>query len=199
MSKQHAPATQRNREPIRKVLETELPGDGGLLLEIGAGTGEHAVYLSKAFPQWQWQPTDPDPDALASIAAWRDEEGGDNLLEPIQLDASGAEWPVDRADAMLCVNMTHISPRAASEGLFAAAGRMLAPGAPLLIYGPFLEADVETTQSNLDFDASLKARNPAWGLRELAWIDELADANGLARTARHAMPANNLTLVYRKT
>lgn len=199
MSKKFAPATQRNREPIRKVLEAELPEGGGLLLEIAAGTGEHAVYLSPAFPQWQWQPSDPDPDALASIAAWREEEGEDNLLPPIRLDASAAQWPVESADAMLCVNMTHISPRAASEGLFAAAGRMLPVGAPLVIYGPFIEAGVETTQSNLDFDASLKARNQAWGLRELAWIDELAAANGLQRTARHAMPANNLTLVYRKS
>ena len=100
---------------------------------------------------------------------------------------------------MLCVNMTHISPRAATEGLFAAAGRLLGKGAPLVIYGPFLEADVETTQSNLDFDASLKARDPQWGLRDLAWIDAVAEANALRRTARHAMPANNLTLVYRRT
>jgi len=197
MSKKFAPATERNREPIRKVLEAELP-EGGLLLEIAAGTGEHAVYLSRAFPQFQWQPTDPDPDALASIAAWREEEGGDNLLTPLQLDASKSEWPIERADAMLCVNMTHISPRAASEGLFAAAGRLLPAGAPLVIYGPFLEADIETTQSNLDFDASLKSRNPEWGLRDLSWIDGLATANGLIRKARHAMPANNLTLVYRK-
>lgn len=198
MSKGYAPATQRNREPIREVLEMELSGDGGLLLEIAAGTGEHAAYLSNAFPQWQWRPTDPDPDALSSIAAWRAELGGDNLLEPLQLDASAAEWPVDHADAILCVNMTHISPKAASEGLFTAAGRILPTGAPLLIYGPFIEADVETTQSNLDFDASLKSRNPAWGLRDTSWIDGLAAANGLERNARHAMPANNLILVYRK-
>lgn len=197
MSKQHAPATERNREPIRKVLEAEL-SESGLLLEIAAGTGEHAVYLSNAFPHWQWQPTDPDPDALASITAWREEEGGENLLPPLQLDASAAAWPVESADAILCVNMTHISPRAASEGLFAAAARMLKSGAPLVIYGPFLEADVETTQSNLDFDASLKSRNPEWGLRDLAWIDGLAETNGLSRTARHVMPANNLTLVYRR-
>ncbi len=199
MSKKYAPATERNREPIRQVLEAELPEGGGLLLEIAAGTGEHAVYLSNAFSQWQWQPTDPDPEAIASIAAWRDEQGGANLLAPIQLDASAPEWPVERADAMLCVNMTHISPRAATQGLFAAAARLLGKGAPLMIYGPFLEADVETTQSNLDFDASLKARDPRWGLRDLAWIDALAEASGLHRTARHAMPANNLTLVYRKT
>lgn len=197
MIRKYAPATQRNREPIRQVLEAELAGSG-LLVEIAAGTGEHAVYLSRAFPEWQWQPTDPDPEALSSIAAWKAEEGAANLLAPVQLDASAEKWPLNGADALLCVNMTHISPPAATIGLFAAAGRLLPSDAPLLIYGPFLESGVETTQSNIDFDASLKARDPAWGLRDAGWLDELAQANGLRRTARHAMPANNLTLVYRK-
>lgn len=199
MTKRYAPATERNREPIRDVLKEELAGSGGLLLEIAAGTGEHAVFLSRAFPQWQWQPTDPDPDAIASIAAWRDEQGLANLLPPLRLDASDADWPVARADAILCVNMTHISPASATEGLFAAAARLLGANAPLLIYGPFLEAELKTTQSNLDFDASLKSRNPEWGLRDAEWLDRLAGANGLRRTARYQMPANNLTLVYRRT
>ncbi|MWV29465.1 DUF938 domain-containing protein [Aurantiacibacter rhizosphaerae] len=198
MTKKYAPATLRNREPIREVLSDEL-GQDGVLLEIAAGTGEHAVYLSRAFPDWQWQPTDPDADALASIAAWRAEDGPPNLLPPVRLDASASEWPVARADAILCVNMTHISPIAASEGLFAGAGRLLSSGAPLLIYGPFIEADVQTSASNMQFDESLKARDPSWGLRELAWLDGLAAAEGFHRTARHAMPANNLTVVYRKT
>ncbi|MGB3796785.1 MAG: DUF938 domain-containing protein, partial [Alteraurantiacibacter sp.] len=162
-------------------------------------SGEHAVYLSRAFPEWDWQPTDPDPDALASIADWGAEDGSENLLAPHKLDAASSGWPVAKADAVLCVNMTHISPTAASEGLFAGAGRILPEGAPLLIYGPFIEADVEIAASNLQFDASLKARDPAWGLRSVKWLDELAASNGLERTARHAMPANNLTLVYRKT
>ncbi len=197
MSMKHAPATQRNREPIREVLEQELSGSG-TLLEIAAGTGEHAVYLSRTLQGWQWQPTDPDPEAIASIAAWREAEGAPNLKSPIQLDAAAERWPVTKADAILCVNMTHISPPAATRGLFAASGRLLGEGAPLLIYGPFLEAGVQTAASNLGFDASLKARDPAWGLREVSWLDELAAANGLERTARHAMPANNLILVYRK-
>lgn len=197
MSKQYAPATQRNREAIGDVLEKEFP-ESGLVLEVASGSGEHAIYLTKRFPQLQWQPTDPDPGALESIAAWREEEGGENLLAPLQLDASTGDWPVPQADAIFCSNMTHISPLAATEGLMAAAGRLLSHGAPLAIYGPFLETDVDTTQSNLEFDASLKSRNPAWGLRDLAWVDDLAAAHGLERTARHAMPANNLTLVYRK-
>ncbi len=199
MTKRYAPATARNREPIRDVLKAELPDSGGLLLEIAAGTGEHAVFLSQSFPRWQWRPTDPDPDAIASIAAWCDEHGPANLLPPLRLDASDADWPVTSADAILCVNMTHISPPSATVGLFAAAARLLGKGAPMLIYGPFLEAELETTRSNLDFDASLKSRNPEWGLRDAEWLDRLAGENDLRRTARYQMPANNLTLVYRKT
>lgn len=198
MTKLYYPSTERNREPILAVLQKELPASG-LLVEVAAGSGEHALFFSRRFPDWQWQPTDPQAEALDSIAAWREEEGGNNLLPPLMLDASAAEWPVAAADAILCVNMTHVSPPAATEGLFAAAGRMLPGGGPLLIYGPFVEADVETTASNLEFDASLKSRDPSWGLRDVAWLDELAAANGLERTARHAMPANNLTLVYRRT
>lgn len=197
MSKHHAPATLRNREPIRAVLQQELGGQG-LLLEVASGSGEHAVYFARAFLAWQWQPSDPDHAALASIAAWRAAEGSPNLLQPIHLDAAQTEWPIAAADAILCVNMTHISPRAATEGLFAAAGRLLPAGAPLVIYGPFVEADVETAASNLAFDASLKARDPEWGLRDAGWLDDLAAASGLVRTARHTMPANNLTLVWRK-
>ena len=197
MIKKHAPATLRNREPIRRVLAEELE-PAGFLLEIAAGTGEHAVFLSREFPEWQWQPTDPDPAALASIAAWRDDKGAPNLLPPMLLDAASKSWDVDTADAVLCVNMVHISPPEATEGLFAGATGILKCEAPLLIYGPFIENGVETAASNLDFDASLKARNPDWGLRDITWMDELAKANGMRRTARHEMPANNLTLVYRK-
>lgn len=198
MTKRYAPATLRNREPIRDVLWDEL-ATSGLLLEIAAGTGEHAVYFSQSFENWDWQPTDPDPEALSSIAAWREEGGSANLLPPLLLDAASSAWPINRADAILCVNMTHISPPAATEGLFAGASSLLQSGAPLLIYGPFIEADMQTAPSNLQFDASLKARDASWGLRKVAWLDGLAKVNGLERTARHVMPANNLTLVYRKT
>lgn len=196
MTKLYYPSTERNREPILAVLQQELPASG-LLVEVAAGSGEHALFFSRRFPQLQWQATDPQVEALESIAAWREEEGSDNLLPPLELDASARQWPIDGADAILCVNMTHISPPAATEGLFAAAGRLLPPGGPLVIYGPFVEADVETTASNLEFDASLKSRDPSWGLRDVAWLDQLAAGSGLERTARHGMPANNLTLVYR--
>ncbi|MDD3798329.1 MAG: DUF938 domain-containing protein [Novosphingobium sp.] len=196
--KGHAPAAARNREPIAAVLAEELPA-AGLVLEVASGTGEHAVFLARRFPDLVWQPTDADDAARASIAVWREEAGLPNLLAPLPLDAAAPDWPVGRADDMLCVNMIHISPWRAAQGLFAGAARCLPPGAPLVLYGPYLEADVETAPSNRDFDASLKARNPAWGIRDLADVDRLAGECGFARTRRTAMPANNLTLVYRKT
>jgi hypothetical protein len=195
--KRHAPATQRNREPIADVLKEELPCSG-LLLEIASGSGEHGFHLAPIFPEIDWQLSDPDLDALASITAWRDEYEGSNLLEPLELDAASGDWPVQNADAMLCINMAHISPWQATVGLFAGAGRILSSGAPLILYGPYIEAEVETAPSNLGFDQSLKARDPEWGLRDRAKVDDLAVQNGMARTARYAMPANNLTLVYRK-
>lgn len=195
--KRHAPATARNSEPIAQVLAQELP-DRGLVLEIASGTGEHAVFFAGRFPALDWQPSDPDPAALASVAAWREEAAIANLRPPIQIDASAGSWPVEQADAMLCVNMIHISPWAATEGLFAGAARLLAPGAPLITYGPYLEAGVATAPSNMAFDDSLKARDPQWGLRDVAKVDALAESKGFARTARYIMPANNLTLVYRR-
>ncbi len=196
--KRHAPAASRNREPIAAVLTEELPA-AGTVLEIASGTGEHAVHFARTWPHLAWQPSDPDPDARASILAWREEAGLANLLAPLDLDAAQTDWPLDRADAVVSINMTHISPPAATVGLVAGAVRLLAPGAPLILYGPYLEADVATAPSNLAFDADLKARNPEWGLRRVEWLDELAAAQGLARGRRVAMPANNLTLVYRRT
>lgn len=195
--KRHAPATDRNREPIAAVLTEHLP-QAGTVLEVAAGTGEHAVHFARCWPNLQWQPTDPDADALASIAAWRDGAGLPNLLLPQQLDAAAPHWPVDTADALVCINMIHISPVAATRGLFAGAERVLPMGAPLVLYGPYLEADVPTAQGNLAFDADLKARNPEWGLRDLAWVDSIAASHGFTRTHRVAMPANNLTVVYRR-
>ncbi len=195
--KQHASAAARNREPIAAVLAEELPATG-LVLEVASGTGEHALTFAHRFPALIWQPSDPDAAARDSIAAWREESGLDNLRPPLALDAAAAVWPIAHADALLCINMIHISPWAAAEGLFAGAAHILPHGAPLVLYGPYREADVATAPSNEAFDASLKARNPAWGLRDLAVIDRLAERNGLGRTRRVAMPANNLMLVYRK-
>ncbi len=196
--KQHAPATLRNREPIAGVLARELPARG-TVLEIAAGTGEHAVFFAEAFPALDWQPTDPSPEALASIAAWREDYAGSNLAAPLRLDAAApGDWPVAGAAAILCINMVHISPWEATQGLFRGAARLLVSGAPLILYGPYIEEGVETAPSNLEFDASLKSRNPLWGLREAEALDALAVRHGLARSARHALPANNIVLVYRK-
>ncbi|WP_337925379.1 DUF938 domain-containing protein [Croceicoccus gelatinilyticus] len=196
-AKQYAPATERNSEPIASVLRTILP-ERGVVLEIASGTGEHAVHFARAFPALEWQPTDVSDAALASIAAWRAESGLANVREPLPLDLIDGSWPVDHADAIFCANMAHIAPWEATVGLFAGAGEVLADGAPLAIYGPFIERDRPTAPSNLAFDANLKARNASWGLREIARLDELASANGLTRASRIEMPANNLMLVYRR-
>jgi SAM-dependent methyltransferase len=195
--KRQAPAVERNREPIAAVLGEELPAEG-VVLEVASGTGEHAVHFARTIPHLLWQPSDPDPEALASIAAWRAEEGLANVCEPVLLDAAATDWPVEAADAVLCINMIHISPLAATEGLLAGAASLLAAGGPLIVYGPYLEAGVETAASNLDFDAWLKRRDPEFGLRSAEWLDERAAAHGFARTRRVAMLANNLTLVYRR-
>lgn len=197
-AKQHAPATLRNREPIAEVLAAELP-TSGTVLEIAAGTGEHAVFFAQAFPALTWQPTDPSAEALASIAAYLEEYRGSNLTAPLLLDAARPDnWPVESADAIVCINMVHISPWEATLGLFAGAARALAQSkGPLVLYGPYIEQGVATALSNLDFDASLKARNPEWGLREAKALDALAAQHGMGRSARHALPANNIMLVYR--
>jgi SAM-dependent methyltransferase len=193
-----SPATARNREPILVVLREALPS-AGLVLEVAAGAGEHAVYNAAAFPGLSWLPTDPDPDALASIAAWREHAALPNVLAPVQLDASRPErWPVDHADAVVNINMVHISPWAATEGLITGAGRILPAGGVLYLYGPYLEDEVETTASNLAFDASLKSRNPEWGLRRREDVEALATRHGLTLARRVAMPANNLSLVFHK-
>lgn len=196
--KKHAPATLRNREAILAVLREELP-DQGTALEIGSGSGEHIVYFAHYFSDLDWQPSDTDWEALASIRSHSAEYGGSNLRSPIVLDAiRPASWAITRADAILCINMTHISPWSATEGLFAGAARLLSgKNLPLCLYGPFFEQDVEPAASNLAFDESLRSRNLEWGLRDVAACDELAGSYGFMRTARHAMPANNLMLIYR--
>ena len=195
--KRHAPAAGRNREPIAAVLTEELP-PSGLVLEVASGTGEHAVHFARTFPHLRWQPSDPDPAARDSIETWREDEGLANVLPPLDLNAADTAWPLAQAAAVLCINMAHISPILATEGLVAGAARLLGRDAPLILYGPWLEADVETAPSNLAFDADLKSRCPEWGLRQVEWLDRIAAGAGFRRTRRVAMPANNLILVYRK-
>lgn len=192
-----APATQRNREPILAVLRAELP-PSGTVLELASGTGEHAVHFAQALPGLTWQPSDPSPQARRSIAAWIASAGLANLLPPLDLDASGADWPVERADALVCINMIHISPWEATEGLMRGAGRLLGPGAPLVLYGPFRRADRPLDPSNAAFDRDLRGRDPRWGLRTLEEVARCAESRGLRQIAVHEMPANNLTVVFRK-
>ncbi|WP_247713095.1 DUF938 domain-containing protein [Qipengyuania polymorpha] len=196
--KRTAPAAARNSAPIAEILAQELPASG-TVLEVASGTGEHAVFMARRFPDIVWQPTDPDTEALGSIAGWAEEARLENLMPPLQLDARSSDWPIGSADAVVCINMVHISPWAAAEGLFAGGARLLDKGAPLILYGPYFEDNVETAPTNLAFDESLKARNPDWGIRNIAAMDELAARTGFSRTARYEMPANNLTLVYRRT
>lgn len=193
-----SPSTARNREPILEVLAPRLPARG-IVLEIAAGAGEHAAHAAAALPHLQWQPTDPDSEALISIAAWRDHAALPNLLPPLRLDAADPDsWPVAQADAVVNINMIHISPWSATQGLLTGAGRLLPSGGLLYLYGPYLEADVETAPSNQAFDLSLKDRNPAWGLRHLDDVVALAARNSLTLAERIAMPANNLSLIFRK-
>ncbi|SEI76339.1 Protein of unknown function [Sphingobium sp. AP50] len=194
--KRYAPATERNRDAIADVLREVLPSSG-LILEVASGSGEHAVHFAAAFPALDWQQSDPDPAALASIAAWRAEANLPNLRPPIQLDAS-ANWPIAQADAILCINMIHISPWEATLGLLKGAGATLPTGGLLYLYGPYMRDDVETAPSNLAFDASLKSRDPRWGLRALEDVVAAAKAEGLAFEKRIEMPANNLSLLFRR-
>ena len=192
-----APAAVRNREPIAEVLADWLPSQG-LVLEIASGTGEHAAFFAERFPALEWQPTDIHPDALGSIAAWRDAAGLPNLRSPLPLDAASADWPIDRADAILSINMVHISPWASALGLLDGAGRLLGSGAPLILYGPWLKDDIETVQSNLDFDADLKRRDPAWGLRRVEDLAEAAERCKFRLEELRQMPANNLMMLWRR-
>lgn len=196
--KRHAPATLRNRDAIAAVLADWLPASG-TVLEVASGSGEHVVHFAAAFPHLDWQPSDPDPAGLTSIAAYRAEAALANIAPPVALDAASATWPADLAAAILCINMVHISPWEATLGLFAGAARLLAPGAPLILYGPYIEPDVPTAESNLAFDASLRARDPAWGLRDTDTVKAAAATAGLAFAGRRAMPANNLMLLFRRT
>ena len=193
-----SPAVARNTAPILDVLRAHLPARGRVL-EIAAGSGQHALAFSAALPGLDWTPSDPSADARASIAAWRAAEGSPNLAEPVVLDClDPATWPEGPFHAVACINMVHISPWAATEGLMALAGRRLVPAGLMYLYGPYREGGVETAPSNKDFDASLKSRDPSWGLRDVADVAALARTNGLALTLRKPMPANNLSLLFRR-
>ena len=192
-----APHVARNSGPIIEILRGILP-DEGLVLEVASGSGEHVLAFAGAFPHMLWQPTDADPVGLRSIQAWRSADGRPNLLVPVHLDAASADWPVDEAQALLCINMVHISPWEATIGLLAGAQRLLKSGAPLYLYGAYRQQGVETAPSNIAFDQSLKARNPEWGVRNLEDVVAEAGRHGLELDGVVPMPANNLSVIFRR-
>jgi SAM-dependent methyltransferase len=192
-----SPAVARNRDPILSVLRRVLPARG-LVLEVASGSGEHAVHFAAALPHLTWQPTDLDPEARASIEAHRDAARLPNLLAALELDATASQWPVAQADAVVSINMIHIAPWSAAQGLMAGAARLLRAGGILFLYGPFKDHGHHTAPSNAAFDASLRARDPAWGVRDIADVRDLAAQHGFDLTERVAMPANNMSLVLRR-
>ena len=196
--KRYAPATARNRQPILDVLRQHLPATG-LVLEVASGSGEHAVYFAAALPQLVFQPSDPDDDALASIDAWAETSGLSNVRPAMALDAAAPTWPIEHADAVLCCNMIHIAPWTAAVGLVAGAARILPDHGLLYLYGPFRRAGRHTAPSNEAFDLDLRRRNPAWGVRDLEAVSELAAEQGFAAPEIVAMPANNLSLIFRRS
>jgi hypothetical protein len=196
-ARRSAPAALRNREPIAEVLSDWLPASG-IVLEIASGTGEHAVYFAGRFPSLDWQPSDVHPEALTSIEAWRGAASIPNLLEPLVIDASSLDWRIRRADAVLSINMVHISPWASALGLLDGASRLLSTRAPLILYGPWLTDEMSTAPTNIEFDADLKRRNPEWGLRCVEDFAAAAGERGLRLVETRAMPANNMMLLLRR-
>ena len=199
-ARRSAPAAARNADPILEVLRRVLP-PAARVLEVASGSGEHALHFARALPDRSFLPSDPDPDSLASAEAWRRHAGPPNLLPPIALDVHQTPWPLDAStapDAIVCINMIHISPWSACLALLDGAARWLPPGAPLVLYGPYREGGVHTAPSNADFDAGLRARDPRWGVRDLEAVRDAAAERGFALEEVVVMPANNRSLVFRR-
>jgi SAM-dependent methyltransferase len=192
-----APAAERNKEPILDVLKRFLP-ESGIVLEIASGTGQHVTHFATALPTLTWQPTDLDPEHLISIAAWRRHSGLQNVPPPLKLDVSTNPWPVERTDAVLCCNMIHIAPWAATTQLLEGAAGVLVPGGILFLYGPYRRHGQHTAPSNEAFDTDLRRRNPEWGLRDMEEVIELAVKQKFSLVEIVAMPANNFSIVFRR-
>jgi hypothetical protein len=192
-----SPSAARNREPITDVLRGVLPSRG-LVLEIASGSGEHVAHFAAQFPQLTFAPSDASAKARDSIEAWIAATGAQNIHPPLSLDAAQAPWPLERAEAVICINMVHISPWPATQGLFAGAARILPAGAPLYLYGPYKRGGVHTAPSNAAFDASLRAEDPSWGVRDLKAVADLGRDAGFEGPEIIEMPANNLSLVFRR-
>jgi SAM-dependent methyltransferase len=196
-ARRFAPAVARNKAAITEVLARHLPASG-LVLEIASGSGEHALHFAAHFSALRFQPSDPDAAALASIAAWRAEARLANLLAPLTLDVMANAWPLQKADAVICINMIHIAPWAATAALMQGAARILPPNGMLFLYGPFKQGGDYTAPSNAEFDAGLRAQDARWGVRDLEAVADLASAAGFAAPVIEAMPANNLSVIFRR-
>lgn len=192
----HAPATERNREPILEVLRRALPSSG-VVLEIASGTGQHAVFFAAALPHLTWQPTDLSPAHLESIRAWREAAGSPNLAPPMPLDVEAEPWPLAQADAVVAINMIHIAPWSACEALMRGAARVLPANGVLFLYGPFKRNGEHTSESNARFDERLRSDDPRWGVRDAGEVEEAAAKQGLRLVETVPMPANNQSLVFR--
>lgn len=195
--KRDAPATARNREPILAVLRTILP-PAGTVLEIASGTGQHAVHFARALAGLTWQPSDPDPAARASIAAWAAEARLANLRPPLAIDVVSGSFDVPDVAAVVTINMVHISPWEATLGLLRGAAAALPAGGPLYLYGPYRRGGTHTAPTNAMFDAELRAQNPAWGVRDLEAVEAAAAVEGLRLHRFVEMPANNLSVTFRR-
>jgi len=194
----HAAAAERNREPILEVLRRTLPARG-LVLEIASGTGQHAAFFAGALPALRWQPSDASAVHLDSIRAWSAASGAANIAPAVLLDVDRQPWPVSHADAVMNINMIHVAPWSATEALFEGTARILVPGGVLFLYGPFKRDGQHTAESNQRFDERLRAEDPRWGVRDLADVERVAKAAGFRLAEVVAMPANNLSLVFRAT
>jgi SAM-dependent methyltransferase len=198
MMKEHAPSTLRNRDPILDVLKRVLPSEG-LVLEVASGSGEHASYFAQHLTGLTWQPSAKDADSRASIRAWAADTGSENLLDPVDLDVLNQPWPVEQAAAIVCTNMVHISPWQVSVALIAGAGRVLRAGGVLYLYGPYKINGAHTAPSNQAFDENLRYRDPKWGIRDLDDVITEAAAHGLTHAETVAMPANNQSVIFKRT
>jgi SAM-dependent methyltransferase len=192
----HATSTDRNRGPILDVLRRVLP-QTGLVVEIASGTGEHTAFFAPAFPALRWQPSDASATYLDSIRAWSAASGADNIAPPVLLDVERQPWPITRADAIVNINMIHISPWSATEALFRGAALALLPSGVLFLYGPFKRGGQHTAESNQRFDERLRSEDPRWGVRDLGDLESVASSVGFHLAEVVPMPANNLSLVFR--
>ncbi|KAB2940954.1 MAG: DUF938 domain-containing protein [Hyphomicrobium sp.] len=197
-ARQYAPSAARNRDPIWNVLAPHMP-PRGLVLEVASGSGEHTLHFARASgPELIFQPSDPDAAARASIDAWAAASGLGNIRPAVVLDAAADAWPVDRADVVVCINMIHISPWSSAVGLVRGAARVLPAGGLLFLYGPYRRSGAHTAPSNAAFDLDLRRRNPAWGVRDLETVADLAVAAGFAAPHIAPMPANNFSLLFHR-